>query len=205
MRLEPSTLREVVAVTPSVHADTRGSFSETFRASMLAEAGLDRPFVQENLARTTKAGVVRGLHFQRAPHEQEKLVKVLAGAIFDVAVDIRPHSPTLGRWVGLTLSHDDPRQLFIPRGFAHGYLTLTDDVAVLYKTGAYYSPEAEGGLRFDDAALAIDWPPLASGAAAHPRDLAWPPFDQVISSLGRSQDADGHANRSEGWDPVPNG
>jgi dTDP-4-dehydrorhamnose 3,5-epimerase len=139
--------------------------------------------VQENLARTSKAGQLRGLHFQRQPHAQEKLIQVVAGAIFDVAVDIRPNSPTLGRWVGVRLAADEPRQVFVPGGFAHGYLTLTDGCAVLYKTGTYYAPEAESGLRWDDPEIGIDWPWPVDSIATNARDSGWAPFASVIASL----------------------
>lgn len=184
MKIVRLDIPEVLLVEGVVHRDGRGAFSETYRASVLAEAGAGGGFVQENLARTTAAGVLRGLHFQREPDGQDKLVQVLAGSIFDVAVDIRPGSLTLGRWVAATLSADAPRQLFVPRGFAHGYLTLTADCAVLYKTGAYYAPQAEAGVRWDDPALAIAWPAPASEISVNPRDAGWPPFAQVMASLG---------------------
>ena len=184
--IERQSLEGVVVLSATLHRDDRGAFCETFRASELAEAGCERPFVQENLVRTTRAGVLRGLHFQREPRAQDKLIQVLAGAIFDVVVDIRPGSPTLGEWVGLMLSVHQPRQLFAPRGFAHGYLTLSEDCVVLYKTTAYYAPEAEGGLRWDDPALAIDWPAPRGAISANDRDKNWPPFAEVIASLKES-------------------
>ena len=183
MRIERLAIPDVFAVVSQTHGDARGAFSETWRASALAEAGCERPFVQENLARTAKAGQLRGLHFQRAPHAQDKLVQVVAGRIFDVAVDIRPGSPTLGQWVGATLSADAPRVLFVPRGFAHAYLTLSDDCAVIYKVTDYYAPQAEAGLAWNDPALAIDWPLPASAITTNARDAAWPPFAEVINSL----------------------
>jgi len=158
VRIERLAIADVFALVGHAHGDARGSFAETWRASVLAEAGFDRPFVQENLARSARAGQLRGLHFQRSPHAQDKLIQVVGGRIFDVAVDIRPGSPTLGRWVAATLGADEPRLLFVPRGFAHAYLTLTDDCAVLYKVSDYYAPHAEAGLRWNDPALAIDWP-----------------------------------------------
>jgi dTDP-4-dehydrorhamnose 3,5-epimerase len=179
--IEPQGLAGLVTLTHAVHRDERGAFSETFRASMLVEAGCERPVVQENLVRTAGAGVLRGLHFQRAPHAQDKLLQVLAGTIFDVAVDIRPGSPTLGEWVGVTLSAHQPRQLLVPAGFAHGYLTLSDECVVLYKTTAYYAPDAEGGLRWDDPALAIDWPAPRAAISVNDRDNAWPPFAEVMA------------------------
>jgi dTDP-4-dehydrorhamnose 3,5-epimerase len=183
MNIERLAIPEVFLLVSTVHGDARGSFSETFRAEAMAAAGATRPFVQENLAKTANAGQLRGLHFQRDPHAQEKLVGVLSGEIFDVAVDIRPGSPTLGRWVGAKLTADDPRQIFVPRGFAHGYLTLTDDCAVLYKASAYYAPDCEGGVRWNDPALAIDWPQIEAGISTNERDAAWPPFDEVIGAL----------------------
>ena len=150
---------------------------------MLAEAGHDRPFVQENLARTGPRGVLRGLHFQREPFAQEKLICVLSGVIFDVAVDIRPASPTLGLWVGLELSAAVPRQLFIPRGFAHGYLTLTEDCVVLYKTGAYYAPAAEGGVAWNDPALDIAWPLPPEEITTNVRDATWPSLAKMVEIL----------------------
>ena len=180
--IEQTALPGVVLVTAQVHRDERGSFSETFRAEVLAQAGFERPIVQENLARTSARGVLRGLHFQREPFGQEKLLQVIAGAIFDVAVDIRPSSPTLGRWIGVTLTADALRQIFIPRGFAHGYLTLTDDCAVLYKTGAYYAPAAEGGLLWNDPAVAINWPISDADISVNKRDAAWPTLQQLTAS-----------------------
>jgi len=183
--IEPLGLAGAFTITPLVHHDARGAFAETFRASMLAEAGADRPFVQENLARTSKARQLRGLHFQRPPHAQDKLVQVLAGAVFDVIVDIRPGSATLGRWAGVTLSAETAKLIYVPRGFAHGYLTLTDEVAVLYKTTAYYAPDFEGGLAWDDPALAIDWRMAPEDIATNDRDARWPPFADVMAGLGR--------------------
>jgi len=181
--IEPQGLEGVCVLTAAVHRDERGAFSETYRASELAEAGCERPFVQENLVRTTRAGVLRGLHFQRPPHAQDKLIQVLSGTIFDVVVDIRPGSPTLGEWVGLTLSVHQPRQLFVSRGFAHGYLTLSEECVVLYKTTAYYAPEAEAGLRWDDPELGIDWPAPRGAISANQRDKGWPAYAEVIASL----------------------
>ena len=183
MRIERLAIPDVFALVGQVHRDARGAFAETYRASAMAEAGVERPFVQENLVRTTSAGQLRGLHFQRAPHAQDKLIQVIAGRIFDVAVDIRPGSPTLGRWVGATLDADAPTQLFVPRGFAHGYLTLSDDCVVAYKVSDYYAPQAEAGLVWNDAALAIDWPLPAGAITTNPRDAAWPPFADVVAAL----------------------
>ncbi len=181
--IERLAIPEVYTIARRVHRDERGSFCETWRADVMAEAGFERPLVQENLVRTHKRGVLRGLHFQRDPFAQDKLVQVLTGAIFDVVVDIRPGSPTLGRWVAVTLTEDEPKLLMAPRGFAHGYLTLTDDCWVTYKTSAYYAPQAEGGIGWNDPALAIDWPLTAEEISVNARDGAWPSFAEVVASL----------------------
>src|SRR3569833_48177 len=138
-------LPDVLLITPVKHGDQRGFFSETFSRKELAEAGFDRPFVQDNHSLSGRRGILRGLHFQRAPHAQDKLVRVTRGAVFDVAVDIRKGSPSFGQWVGVELSADNWRQMKVPAGFAHGFLTLTDAAEVRYKVTDYYAPEAEGG------------------------------------------------------------
>ncbi len=164
---------EVLLITPARHGDERGWFSETFRQSALDEAGFTGgAFVQDNHARSTRRGVLRGLHFQKPPHAQDKLVRCVRGAILDVAVDIRRGSPSFGRWVGAELSADDGRQLLVPKGFAHGYCTLTDECEVLYKVTDYYAPQAEGGLRWNDPALAIDWGLPADQVSTNARDAA---------------------------------
>jgi dTDP-4-dehydrorhamnose 3,5-epimerase len=163
MRLLPTTLPEVVIVEPAVFEDDRGWFMETFNEPKFHEAlralGLPapRPFVQDNHS-CSRRGVLRGLHFQNAPHAQGKLVRVVRGTAWDVAVDTRPGSPTRGRWVGVELSADNKRQLWIPEGFAHGFLALEDDTHFLYKTTDVYARECEGAIVWNDTALAIDWP-----------------------------------------------
>ena len=122
------------------------------------QAGLKEPFVQDNQAFNARAGTIRGLHFQTAPHAQGKLVRVLKGAIYDVALDVRPGSPSFGLWVGAELTADGGEQLFVPRGFAHGYCTLVDDTELFYKVDGQYAPELEGGVAWDDPDLSIPWP-----------------------------------------------
>jgi len=172
-------LPEVLLVTPAKHGDHRGFFSETFSQKRLAEAGFDKPFVQDNHSRSGRRGILRGLHFQRAPHVQDKLVRVTHGAVFDVAVDIRKGSPSFGQWVGVELSADNWRQMLVPAGFAHGFLTLTDAAEVLYKVTDYYAPESEGGLAWDDPDIGIDWPMPASEILANERDRRWPALGEL--------------------------
>ena len=156
--ITPLTIPEVLLITPKRHGDARGWFSETWSRRSLAEAGVDADFVQDNQAFNAKKGTLRGLHFQKAPHPQAKLVRVLKGAIYDVAVDVREGSPTYGRWAAAELTAERGEQLFVPRGFAHGYCTLTDDTELFYKVDGLYAPDTEGGLIWNDPDLAIPWP-----------------------------------------------
>lgn len=156
--ITPLAIPEVLIITPKRHGDARGWFTETWSRKTLAQAGLDLDFVQDNQAYNQKAGTIRGLHFQTAPHAQAKLLRVIRGAVFDVAVDVRPGSPTFGKWVGATLTAEGGEQILVPRGFAHAYCTLTDDVELAYKVDGRYSPANEGGVLWNDPDLAIDWP-----------------------------------------------
>ena len=183
MKLTPTPeIPDVVIVEPTVFSDDRGWFMESFNEPRfhqgLAALGLPapRPFVQDNHS-CSRAGVLRGLHFQRAPHAQGKLVRVVKGRVWDVAVDIRPDSPTVGRWVGLELSADNRRQLWIPEGLAHGFLTLEDDTHFLYKTTDVYAKDCEGAIVWNDPDLAIDWPLAGLGLGEPglaPKDAAAP-------------------------------
>jgi dTDP-4-dehydrorhamnose 3,5-epimerase len=162
---------EVILIEPSVSADSRGFFMETYKHSQFAAAGIHENFVQENHSGSTRS-VLRGLHYQRPPHGQSKLVRVVSGDVFDVAVDVRPDSPTRGRWVGLRLSAADRKLLYIPHWCAHGFCVLSDRAEVVYLASTEYSPDAEAGLMWNDPALGIDWPienPLVSE-----RDKNWP-------------------------------
>ena len=171
MKIEKTTIEGVLVFEPKMFGDDRGFFMESFNQRVFEEAvGEPVRFVQDNHSRSAR-GVLRGLHFQRAPHAQGKLVRVAAGAVFDVAVDVRPGSATYGRWFGAELSADNHRQLWIPAGLAHGFLVLSDSADFLYKTTDYYAPQAEGSLRWDDPDLAIAWPdtgvqPILSGKDA---------------------------------------
>jgi dTDP-4-dehydrorhamnose 3,5-epimerase len=147
----------LVLLTPRLIADHRGFFSETFRADLLAANGISATFVQDNHVHSAARGVLRGLHFQVPPRAQGKLVRVTRGSILDVCVDIRDRSPTFGRHVAVELSAANWQQIWVPAGFAHGYVTLESDTEVLYKTTDYYSPQDERSLAWDDPALCIDW------------------------------------------------
>ncbi len=188
MQIDESTLPGVWILTPRRFGDARGWFEETWSARALAEAGFTRPFVQDNHAMSGRRGVVRGLHFQAPPHAQDKLLRCARGAVLDVAVDIRRGSPAFGRSVAVELSEENGRQLLVPRGFAHGYLTLTDRADVLYKVTGAYAPETEGGLLWSDPALGIDWPVAPEAAVVNARDAAWPALPELQSPFTYGED-----------------
>jgi len=154
---QPLEIPEVVLVEAVAFADARGFFKETFKRSAFADHGLPTEFVQDNFSRSAR-GVLRGLHYQLEPRAQGKLVSVLHGAIFDVAIDIRKGSPTFGRWVGVRLDGEEHKMLWVPEGFAHGFAALSDATDVAYRVTREYAPEADRGIRWDDPALSIDWP-----------------------------------------------
>ncbi len=156
MKIETTEIPGVLIVEPRVFGDQRGWFAESWQARRYAEAGIPGPFVQDNLSFSSH-GILRGLHLQH-PHAQGKLVQVLAGEVFDVAVDVRRGSPTYGRWVGVLLSGENHRQLWVPPGLAHGYLVTGDQALFSYKCTDFYHPETEFSIRWDDPDLAIDWP-----------------------------------------------
>jgi dTDP-4-dehydrorhamnose 3,5-epimerase len=180
---KPLEIEALVLVVPPRFPDGRGYFVETYNRRVMAEAGIGNDFVQDNQSLSRQTGTVRGLHFQLAPEPQAKLVRVLAGSVFDVGVDLRAGSPTYGRWAGATLTAEGGEQLFLPVGFAHAFCTLEPDTIVAYKVDGFYNKSAEGGVRWDDPDLAIDWPvarhkvQVSEKDAALPRlrDLATPP------------------------------
>lgn len=165
------SLAGIKLVQPKVFHDERGFFLETYKRSEFVAMGIHEEFVQDNYSCSEK-NVLRGLHYQLEPFAQGKLVSVLSGAIFDVVVDIRPDSPTFKQWLSVLLSADEKKMLWVPTGFAHGFLSLADDTKVYYKVTAEYSPAHERGLRWDDAELNITWPLRAPPFVA-PRDEAW--------------------------------
>jgi dTDP-4-dehydrorhamnose 3,5-epimerase len=154
--------------------DERGFFARTWCREELAAQGLDTEIAQESLSVNRRRGTVRGLHFQRSPHEETKIVRCARGAVFDVIVDLRPRSPTYLRWQGFELTAENRRALYVPKGFAHGFQTLTDDAEVAYQISVFYAPQAGGGYRYDDPAFGIVWPlPVA---VIGERDRGWPAF-----------------------------
>lgn len=168
MKTEPTSLPGVVILTPARHGDARGFFSESWNRRRMHEAGIDIDFVQDNHSVSARTGTLRGLHYQSPPHAQAKLVRCGRGALWDVAVDIRAGSPTYGQWVGVDLSAENGRQLLIPAGFLHGFVTRQDDTEIIYKCSDYYAPECDGAVAWDS--VGIDWglaaPPVLSAKDA---------------------------------------
>ncbi len=174
MNVSETPIPGVRILIPRKHGDPRGYLSETYRKKDLAGAGIDADFVQENDSWSARPGTVRGLHFQAPPAAQAKLIRVVSGAILDVSVDLRRRSPTYGRHVAVEVSREQWNQVFVPAGFAHGFCTLAPDTHVIYKTTAYYSPQHERGLLWNDPALGIDWPIPPGGPVLSDRDRTWP-------------------------------
>lgn len=169
----------VYEITPARFEDERGFFSETWNAEKLARAGIVVDFVQDNHSLSRPRGVMRGLHFQMPPFAQDKLVRVLRGSVFDVAVDIRKGSPTFGKWVGVTLSDKAWNQMLVPKGFAHGFVTLEPDTEVVYKVSAPYSQPHDRSIRFDDPDIAIDWPVAATDMTLSSKDATAPALNAL--------------------------
>ena len=157
MLIEDTALEGVKILTPARHGDARGFFSESWNAQRMADAGLDYGFVQDNHSMSAAVGTLRGLHYQSPPHAQAKLVRCGRGALFDVAVDIRVGSPSYGQWVGVELTYENGKQLMIPAGFLHGFVTRQPDTEIIYKCTDFYAPECDGAVRWDDPAIGIDW------------------------------------------------
>ncbi|RNF32882.1 dTDP-4-dehydrorhamnose 3,5-epimerase [Paracoccus methylarcula] len=158
MKTNPTSLPDVLVIEPARFGDARGWFSETWNAANMAAAGLELSFVQDNHSFSATQYTLRGLHYQSPPHAQDKLVRCSRGRIFDVAVDIRRGSPHYGRWTGVELSAENGRQLLVPKGFLHAFLTLTPDCEVQYKCTDFYAPDCDGAIRWDDPDIGIDWP-----------------------------------------------
>lgn len=174
--LRSTSIPAVKVLTPRRHGDARGYFSETYNRRAMVEAGINIDFVQDNESLSASVGTVRGLHFQTPPFEQTKLVRVLTGAILDVAVDLRTGSPTYGKHVGVRLSAEEGNQLLVPAGFGHAFCTLTPDTRVFYKVDQYYSAAHDAGLIWNDPDIGIDWPVEAADAVLSGKDAGLPAF-----------------------------
>jgi len=175
MRFVPTTLRDAYVIEPERYEDERGFFARVWCHDEFADQGLVPDLAQCSISRSSLAGTLRGLHFQNPPHEEAKLVRCTAGAIFDVIVDLRPDSPTYAEWFGVELDAERGTSLYVPKGFAHGFQTLVDGAEVLYMISDPYVPAAASGVRWDDPAFAIEWP-AADARTISGRDLAWPDY-----------------------------
>ena len=179
LTITPTAIEAVKVITPKSFCDARGVFTETYNQKRFHEHGVALDFVQDNQSSSNSVGTVRGLHFQSHPAAQNKLVRVLRGRVFDVAVDLRRSSPTYGKWVSEILSAEDGKQLLIPTGFAHGFCTLEPDTHVFYKVTSLYSAANDLGLAWDDPDLAIDWPVSLANAVLSEKDTRQPPFKSL--------------------------
>lgn len=178
MEVRKTGIEGLWVLEPRVFKDSRGYFFESYHRALLTELGMDLEFVQDNQSRSTQ-GVIRGLHYQNEPHAQTKLVRVIEGSIFDVAVDLRQDSPTQGKWFGIELSEENHLQLLIPKGFAHGFSVLSEHATLYYKCDNYYHPQSESGIRFDDPDLGIDWKTDPGEAIISEKDMGLPYLKQL--------------------------
>jgi dTDP-4-dehydrorhamnose 3,5-epimerase len=176
-----TAIADVLILRPERFGDHRGYFRETYNQQSFAAAGVPATFVQDNESFSVLKGTLRGLHFQRPPAAQAKLVRALRGRVFDVAVDLRIGSPTYGKWVAEMLTAEGGEQIFIPRGFAHGYCTIDPDTAVAYKVDSFYAPEHEGGIAWNDATLAIPWPVTSAEVVVSGKDQQLGDFESFVS------------------------
>ena len=187
MKVTRTSIEGLLILQPKVFGDERGFFLESFNQKAFeAAVGSEVQFVQDNQSRSSR-GVLRGLHYQLPPHAQGKLVRVTQGSVFDVAVDLRRSSPSFGRWVGVELSGHNHRQLWLPPGLAHGFLVTSDSADFLYKTTNYYAPEAERSVRWDDAAIGIQWPALGHAPLLSAKDAAAPGLADAATFNGHQQ------------------
>ena len=180
LKLTPQSIKDVILIEPSVHGDDRGYFIETFRQDLFEKAlGYQVNFIQDNESKSSK-GVLRGLHYQLEPYSQAKLIRVTEGSVLDVAVDIRKSSPTFGQHVAVELTEKNKHQLFVPHGFAHGFVVLSDSATLVYKVDNYYAPEHDRGIAFDDSKLGIDWKLAAEELKLSDRDRTHPDLSDAI-------------------------
>ena len=178
MKISKTPIEGLMVLEPNVFSDSRGYFMESFRAEVFEELGLNGNFIQDNESKSSR-GVLRGLHYQIEPHAQAKLVRVVAGLVYDVAVDLRKNSPTFRHWFGVELSEENKKQFYIPRGFAHGFSVLSESAVFSYKCDGYYQQSAERGIRFDDPKLNIDWKLEEDEMILSDKDLKNPYFDEA--------------------------
>jgi dTDP-4-dehydrorhamnose 3,5-epimerase len=183
MKFRQLAIPDVFEILPDRYSDSRGFFSETYSRAKFEEAGLRHEWVQDNHSYSASIGVLRGLHYQAPPFAQDKLVRVIRGSIFDVAVDIRQGSPTFGKWVSLIISSREWNQVLVPKGFAHGFLTLEPHTEVIYKVSTPYSASHERNIRFDDPDIAINWPLIGAAPVISERDLKASAFAAVNSGF----------------------
>jgi dTDP-4-dehydrorhamnose 3,5-epimerase len=174
MLFHTTTLKDATLIDLERRGDDRGFFARTFCADEFSKVGLPVDFVQQNTSYSANKGTLRGMHFQTAPHGEDKLIRCLRGAIVDIIIDLRPTSPSFKHWEAFELNDENKRQLLVPKGFAHGFQTLTDHVEVTYLVSARYTPGAEGGVRWNDPAFAINWPLVPTDMS--PKDQTWPDF-----------------------------
>lgn len=179
--VEETALSGVVILTPRRFGDARGWFTESWNAERMAAAGLNYDFVQDNHSFSAKAGTLRGLHYQAPPHAQDKLVRCTRGAILDVAVDVRKGSPTWAKWVSVELSAENGKQLLVPKGFLHGFVTLTEDTEVQYKCTDVYAPDCDGSVRWDDPEIGIDWRLNGQDPVLSDKDIKAPYLRDFVS------------------------
>ncbi|PZR40454.1 MAG: dTDP-4-dehydrorhamnose 3,5-epimerase [Azospira oryzae] len=178
MKITPTGFKDLFVLEPAVFGDERGYFMESFNRKTLLAKGIELNFVQDNQS-SSKKGVLRGLHFQNPPYAQTKLVRALSGSILDVVVDIRKNEPTFGEHFSVELTADNKKQLLVPKGFAHGFVVLSEQAEVFYKCDEYYNPQAEGGVSFNDSDLNIDWKFDKGELTVSQKDLVYPSFKEI--------------------------
>lgn len=183
LQIIKTKLQDVVLLETDVFGDNRGFFTETYTRNKFEEVGIDFDFNQDNQSLSAEAGVLRGMHYQLAPYTQTKLVRVVTGAVYDVLVDMRKGSPTFGQWEGYILSEFNHRQLLVPRGFAHGFLTLTPNVNFAYKVDGYYEPSADRGIAYDDPEVGIEWPMSLNHLIMSEKDKVHPKFFEAENNF----------------------
>jgi len=187
LQIDQTSLDGVLVITPVRHGDSRGFFCESWNRQRLLDSGIDVDFVQDNHSISEQAGTVRGLHFQAPPHAQDKLVRCGRGRLFDVAVDVRRGSPTFGHWTGTELSFENGKQMFVPKGFLHGFLTLEPGTEIIYKCSDYFAPECDGAVRWDSCG--IEWPLSEIAPILSEKDEAAKPFSEFESPFSYEGDA----------------